>query len=72
MADFALYQAKGSGRNCAVGLLPAGETVRGGAVVSTLYINGIPTSPVTTKGPHIEISTAVPIPDKSASAFAGS
>jgi len=72
MADFALYQAKGSGRNCAVGLLPSGETVRGGAVASTIYINGIPTSPVTTKGPQIEISAVSLTPDKSASAFAGS
>ncbi len=72
MADFALYQAKGSGRNCAVGLLPSGETVRGGAVAPTIYIDGIPTSPVTTKGPQIEISAASLTPDKSASAFAGS
>jgi diguanylate cyclase (GGDEF)-like protein len=72
LADFALYQAKGSGRNCAVGLLAAGETVRGGAIAPTIYINGIPTSPVTTKGPEIEISADGHTPDKSASAFAGS
>jgi diguanylate cyclase (GGDEF)-like protein len=53
-ADYALYQAKGSGRNRAVGLLPAGETVRGGTVAPTIYINGIPASPVTTPGPRIE------------------
>ncbi len=54
LADYALYQAKGSGRNRAVGLLPEGETVRGGTVAPTIYINGIPASPVTTPGPHIE------------------
>lgn len=53
LADFALYQAKGAGRNQAVGLLPEGETVRGGTVAPTIYINGIPTSPVTTAGPPI-------------------
>jgi len=54
LADFALYQAKGSGRNRAVGLLPAGQTVRAGTVAPTIYINGIPASPVTTEGPPIE------------------
>ena len=53
LADFALYQAKGAGRNQAVGLLPEGETVRGGTVAPTIYINGIPASPVTTTGPPI-------------------
>jgi diguanylate cyclase (GGDEF)-like protein len=57
LADFALYQAKGAGRNQAVGLLPEGETVRGGTVAPAIYINGIPTSPVTTPGPHIEESS---------------
>jgi len=51
LADYALYQAKGSGRNRAVGLLPEGETVRGGNIASTIYINGIPASPTTTIGP---------------------
>jgi len=51
LADFALYQAKGTGRNRSVGLLPPGETVRGGTVASTIYINGIPASPITTPGP---------------------
>jgi hypothetical protein len=54
LADFALYQAKGSGRNRAVGLLPAGETVRAGTVAPTIYINGIPASPVTTPGPSLD------------------
>jgi len=54
LADYALYQAKGAGRNQAVGLLPEGETVRGGTIAPTIYINGIPASPVTTPGPLIE------------------
>jgi diguanylate cyclase (GGDEF)-like protein len=54
LADFALYQAKGGGRNQAVGLLPEGETVRGETAAATIYINGIPTSPVTTLGPPVE------------------
>jgi diguanylate cyclase (GGDEF)-like protein len=54
LADYALYQGKGSGKNRAVGLLPAGETVRGGTVASTIYINGIPASPVTTEGPQFD------------------
>jgi hypothetical protein len=58
LADYALYQAKGSGRNLAVGLLPAGKTVRGGTVAATVYINGIPASPVTTAGPRIEVGSA--------------
>ncbi|MBZ5616364.1 MAG: GGDEF domain-containing protein [Acidobacteriia bacterium] len=58
LADFALYQAKGSGRNRAVGLLPAGETVRAGTAAPTIYINGIPASPVTTPGPSLEPITA--------------
>jgi diguanylate cyclase (GGDEF)-like protein len=61
LADFALYQAKGSGRNRAVGLLPAGQTVRAGIVAPTIYINGIPASPVTTPGPSLDsISTPGP------------
>ena len=58
LADYALYQAKGSGRNRSVGLLPAGETVRGGTIASTIYINGIPASPVTTIGPGKEQAAA--------------
>ena len=58
LADFALYQAKGSGRNRAVGLLPAGQTVRAGTVAPTIYINGIPASPVTTPGPLLDDSSA--------------
>ncbi len=54
LADFALYQAKGTGRNRAVGLLPAGQTVRAGTVAPTIYINGIPASPVSTSGPSVE------------------
>jgi diguanylate cyclase (GGDEF)-like protein len=73
LADYALYQAKGSGRNRSVGLLPAGETVRGGTVAPTIYIDGIPASPVTTPGPEIE-ETCAPdpstIPGKTAAASA--
>ena len=54
LADYALYQAKGLGRNLAVGLLPEGETVRGGTVAPAIYVNGIPASPVATPGPQIE------------------
>lgn len=54
LADHALYQAKGSGRNRAVGLLPEGETVRGGTVAPTIYINGIHAYSVTTLGTPIE------------------
>ena len=71
LADYALYQAKGSGRNRAVGLLPEGETVRGGTVAPTIYINGIPASPVTTLGPHIEEASGpsqTTTPDKAAAA----
>jgi len=73
LADDALYQAKGSGRNRAVGLLPAGETVRGGTVAPTIHINGIPASPVMTPGPPIEQipeSDRSTTPDKTAAASA--
>jgi diguanylate cyclase (GGDEF)-like protein len=45
LADSALYQAKDSGRNRGVGLLPAANG-------SVLNANGIPTSSVTILGPH--------------------
>ena len=73
LADFALYQAKGTGRNRAVGLLPAGQTVRAGTVAPTIYINGVPASPVTTSGPPIEEGSATgqtTSPPKTASASA--
>jgi hypothetical protein len=77
LADCALYQAKGSGRNRAVGLLPEGETVRGGTVASTIYINGIPASAVTTPGPRLQDGIshspqALPSSTRSASASASS
>ena len=73
LADYALYQAKGSGRNRAVGLLPAGKTVRGGTVAPTIYINGIPASPVTTLGPQgAEAGAPAVPPAKTASASATS
>jgi diguanylate cyclase (GGDEF)-like protein len=73
LADYALYQAKGSGRNRAVGLLPAGETVRGDTVAATIYINGIPASPVTTLGSQSnEDSARTPDPARSNAASATS
>ena len=75
LADYALYQAKGSGRNRAVGLLPAGESVRGETASPTIYINGVPASPVTTLGPHLdEIPRADPAttPGRTSAASASS
>jgi diguanylate cyclase (GGDEF)-like protein len=75
LSDYALYQAKGSGRNRAVGLLPAGETVREGTIAPAIYINGIPASPVTTQGPTIEAVAApseTTTPDKTNAASASS
>ncbi len=54
LADYALYQAKGAGRNRAVGLLPAGKTMHHATAAAPIYINGIPASPVTTLGPSYE------------------
>jgi hypothetical protein len=54
LADSALYHAKGSGRNRAVGLLPAGETVHGESAVTGVFGNGILASAVTTVGPQVE------------------
>ncbi len=54
LADYALYQAKGSGRNLAVGLQPAAKTSRSGAASATISVNGIPASPVTSQGPQSE------------------
>ena len=51
LADYGLYQAKGLGRNLAVGLLPAGRTARGEVISPAVYINGIPISMVTIPGP---------------------
>jgi diguanylate cyclase (GGDEF)-like protein len=72
LADYALYQAKGSGRNRAIGLLPEGETVRGATVDATIYINGIPASPVSTMGPHQEESAPPTLAAKTAAASASS
>jgi diguanylate cyclase (GGDEF)-like protein len=54
LADYALYQAKGCGRNQAVGLRPAGGTADGAADPCTVFVNGIPASPITTTGPQRE------------------
>jgi len=54
LADSGLYHAKGSGRNRAVGLLPAGETIHGESIVTGVFGNGILASAVTTLGPHVE------------------
>jgi diguanylate cyclase (GGDEF)-like protein len=73
LADYALYQAKGSGRNRAVGLLPPGEAVRGGTVAPTIYVDGIPASAATTLGPQIEETSApdqTTVPAKTAAASA--
>jgi diguanylate cyclase (GGDEF)-like protein len=51
LADYALYKAKSRGRNQAIGLMAAGETVRDAPALSTIYVNGTPTSPITTLGP---------------------
>jgi diguanylate cyclase (GGDEF)-like protein len=54
LADSALYQAKASGRNRGVGLLPAGEIVHGETVATAVHVNGISASAVITLGPRIE------------------
>jgi diguanylate cyclase (GGDEF)-like protein len=54
LADYALYQAKGCGRNQAVGLRPAGGTADGAADPCTVFVNGIPASPITATGPQTE------------------
>lgn len=58
LADYALYQAKGSGRNRAVGVLPPSSTAGGGTETSPIVINGIPTFPITTLGPGSEQASA--------------
>lgn len=54
LADYALYQAKGSGRNRAVGLRCVDEIAGGAADPCTVFVNGIPASPMTTSGPETE------------------
>jgi diguanylate cyclase (GGDEF)-like protein len=54
LADAALYHAKASGRNRAVGLLPTGETVHGESAVAGVFGNGVLASAVATVGPEVE------------------
>lgn len=53
LADAALYQAKGSGRNRAVGVMPAGQ-ILGDCAATTAHVNGILASSVITLGPPSE------------------
>jgi diguanylate cyclase (GGDEF)-like protein len=73
LADYALYQAKGSGRNRAVGFLSVGENVRCGTAAPAIDIDGIPASPVTTLGPQRDEASSTAsaaTPAKSAAASA--
>jgi diguanylate cyclase (GGDEF)-like protein len=56
LADYALYQAKGCGRNRAIGLLPPGKTADPAA--SPIFVNGIPAAPATILGPAREQASA--------------
>ncbi len=72
LADHALYRAKRSGRNRAVGLLSAGETARGGTIASTIHIDGVQAFPVTTLRPQVDgtssTSESAAVPAKAAAA----
>jgi diguanylate cyclase (GGDEF)-like protein len=54
LADYALYQAKGCGRNQAVGLRSVGGIADRATDPCTVFVNGIPASPITTTGPETE------------------
>lgn len=54
LADYALYQAKGCGRNQAVGLRSAGGITDGTTDPRTVFVNGIPATPITTTGPEAD------------------
>ena len=56
LADYALYQAKGCGRNRAIGLLPPSKTAN--TASSPIFVNGIPAAPVTILGPAREQASA--------------
>ncbi len=64
LADYALYQAKGSGRNRAVGLLPAGGDTQASPAAASICVDAILASPFTTPGP--ELAKAPDVADLSA------
>jgi diguanylate cyclase (GGDEF)-like protein len=71
LADYALYQAKGCGRNQAVGLRSVGGIGDGATDPCTVFVNGIPASPITTIGPETgEISSPGKNPVQAKSAVA--
>jgi hypothetical protein len=68
---YALYQAKGCGRNQAVGLWSVAGIADGAIDPCTVFVNGIPASPITTMGPETdEISLPGKNPAQAKSAVA--
>jgi diguanylate cyclase (GGDEF)-like protein len=71
LADYALYQAKGCGRNQAVGLRSVSGIADGATDPCTVFVNGIPASPMTKTGPETgEISSPGNNPAQAKSAAA--